>query len=231
MSLATSSAAYAILDPILPNLNPGDIKSCNQVNRSWNRAISRYLKQHGICSQDQLIEKVREFIRRKLDDPKKNKWAASWACYFPFNPDYACRIIVGNHDDLCAKNFSKEELDYVSEVKKGSRSPDPDKKENWPLPYEEEVCLFSARLPKKPLPPCNDYVKFTPYAQTYNLVFDKAMHGVAKYLIVAITFPGEMDGFTRRIPHSETLRSDFIYTLQSIMQATVPSHTRRETCL
>jgi hypothetical protein len=219
MSSAISSVSNEVWEPIFPNLPLRDIRSCYLVNRSLNVAVNHYFQETGIHSQDQLIERVQEFMKRKLSDPKENKWAASWTCHFPFNPYYQCRIIVSNHEDQCAQLIpSKEELDYAIAVTKGSRPLDPNKKENWPLPYDEETCIFSKKLPKRPLPPCNDYVKFTPYAQTYSLLFDKTVHPVAKYLTVAITFPTEMEGFTRRTPYSETLRSDFIYTLRSIMQ-------------
>jgi hypothetical protein len=225
MSSAISSASNAVWEPILPNLPLRDIKSCFLVNRLLNVSVQHYLQENGIQSQDQLIAKVKEFMQRKLSNPKENKWAASWVCHFPFNPYYQCRIIVGSHDQYAQLSLSQEELAYVVAVKTGSRSPDPDRKENWPVPYDEETCIFSKKLPKKPLPPCNDYVKFTPYAhaQTCTLPFGQAEHEGKKLLTVGITFPKEMDGFTRRTSHSETLCSDFIYTFQSIMQTIAPS--------
>ena len=224
MSSAIPPSSYAVWEPILPHLPFKDIKSCYLVDHLLNEAVNHYLQENGIHSQDQLIAKVQEFMQRKLNTPE-SKWAASLVCHFAFNPYYQCRIIVGSHDQYEHLSLSKEELAYVVAVKAGSRSPDPDRKENWPVPYDEETCIFSKKLPKKPLPPCNDYVKLTPYAhaQTCTLAFDQATQESKKLLAVGITFPTEMDGFTRRTPHSETLCSDFIYTIQSIMQTIAPS--------
>lgn len=186
-----------------------------------NTLIKEYVTQRAIFSQDQFVKQITDFVHKKLslqlakiNAHQNPKWTASWSCHFPLNGlVYKARIIIGNNAENERIPPSPEESDYGLGVQTGGQLPDPNRREIWGLPYEEEACFFLKELPKKAIPLEGAFIKSTTYRHVLSTVFDKRKHPLIETVIAAITLPNALDGFVCQ-NRSQNLNDHFIETVR-----------------
>ncbi|MEX1013053.1 MAG: F-box-like domain-containing protein [Waddliaceae bacterium] len=61
-----------------------------EIKRPEGMSIQKYLGQHGVGSENQLIQRVQEFVNKVQINRR-----GVYECLFPFNPQYACRLEIG----------------------------------------------------------------------------------------------------------------------------------------
>lgn len=200
-----------LLESVFLGFSSTDLSQCRFVSHKWNTAVNNYVEHHGITTQDQLMEKVKSFIYRKVMGPG-SPTGRQWHCEFLFNSEYRISIFMGSWKECLP---SKEDLEYIMEVKRGAKLPDPDKNNKSDTLYEKETCIFSKKLPERTLPNCPSYIKRTPYAQTFSVFPRQDL--LPECVTAAITFPSSMEEFTLK-DTGQDLRTDFILSVCHIIE-------------
>jgi hypothetical protein len=179
MSLTGTHPTHRVLPVVFLHLDPVDLGRAARVDLTWYNAansdelwrflfsnlkipagiaVKDYIRQWGVCSQDQLIKKIKTFAHQNISDRKEeilngnNKpRSALIECFFPFNPEYHVKMAISNHCNRWKEFLGPAEKEgYITvsgEVLK-SRNSESSVKEN--SLSQQEVVFFLKTLPSNP---------------------------------------------------------------------------------
>jgi hypothetical protein len=179
MSLASTHPSHNVLPVVFLHLDSVDLGRAALVDLTWYSAtnsdelwrflfsslkipaevaIKDYIKQWGVCSQDQLIKKIKTFAHQNISNRKEeilngnNKpRSALIECFFPFNPEYRVKMAISNHCDRWKESLCPAEKEsYIKVSGENLKLPDSENSAKKGPLSQQEVIFFLKTLPSKP---------------------------------------------------------------------------------